>query len=201
MPQTLAKTRKRLTHEERHEHLLDVAAKLMLEHGFEAVTMEAVKERAGVSRGLAYTHFVSAEELVFALYEREMTELERRLDAMAATSGAFDDRVRTATQTYFAFVADRGGLLATLQIKLPERWFEASVRERLARLLRHWSDAVEQEFGVTQAHARSLSRAALAATEMLAAALRGKYLTRGDAERLSAEFVIGGLRRAAGDPR
>ena len=135
MAQTLAKTRKRLTHEERHEHLLDVAAKLMLEHGFEALTMEAVKERAGVSRGLAYTHFVSAEELVFALYEREMTELERRLDAMAAASGSFDDRVRIATQTYFAFVADRGGLLATLQIKLPERWFKPSVRERLARLL------------------------------------------------------------------
>jgi len=197
MAQALAKARKRLTHDERHEHLLDVAAKLMLEHGFEALTMEAVKERAGVSRGLTYTHFVNAEELVFALYEREMTELERRLDAMAA-GGSFDERVRLATRTYFDFVADRGGLLATLQLKLPERWFKPSVRERLARLLRHWSDEVEREFEVSPVVARTLARSALAASEMLAAALRGKHLTRRDAERLSSEFVLGGLRRAAG---
>jgi AcrR family transcriptional regulator len=197
MAQALAKARKRLTHDQRHEHLLDVAAKLMLEHGFEAVTMEAVKEHAGVSRGLTYTHFVNAEELVFALYEREMTELERRLDAMDATSRTFDERVRLATRTYFDFVADRGGLLATLQLKLPERWFKPTVRERLSRLLRHWSDEVEREFAISPALARTLARSSLAATEMLAAALRSKHLTRADAERLSTEFVLGGLRRAA----
>src|SRR5882724_8056051 len=119
--QQLAKQRRRLTHDQRREHLLDVAAKLLTEHGFESVTMEAIKERAGVSRGLAYTHFDNAEELVFALYEREMTELEARLDALALT-GSFDDRVRLATRAYFEFVADRGGLLATLQMKLPQRW-------------------------------------------------------------------------------
>src|SRR5580704_16717484 len=106
MAQALAKARKRLTHDERHEHLLDVAAKLMLEHGFEAVTMEALKDRAGVSRGLTYTHFEDAGELVFALYEREMTELERRLDSMA-TAGSFDERVKLATRTYFDFAGDR----------------------------------------------------------------------------------------------
>ena len=179
MAQRLAKARKRLTHDERREHLLDVTAELMLADGFEAVTMEAVKDRAGVSRGLAYTHFENAEELVFALYEREMTELERRLDALATSISAgktFDERVRLATRTYFGFVVDRGGLLATLQLKLPQRWFKPSVLERLGRLLRHWSDEVEREFGVSPAFARALARSALAASEMLAAALRGKHL-------------------------
>src|SRR5258705_2279925 len=116
MAQALAKARKRLSHDKRREHLLDVSAALLLEKGFEAVTMEAVKERANISRGLVYTHFENAEELVFALYEREMTELEARLAAMGAASDTFEDRVPLANQTYFGFIAERGGLLATLQI-------------------------------------------------------------------------------------
>src|SRR5580765_7935568 len=156
--------KRRLTADARREQLLDVAAALLLEHGFESVTMEAVKERAGISRGLVYTHFDSAEELVFALYEREMTELERRLDTLAA-GGSFADRVRTATRTYFEFVADRGGLLATLQMKLPQRWFKPEVRERLARLLHHWSGELEREYAMPAEHARIVARASLAATE------------------------------------
>jgi len=200
MAQALVKQRRRLSAEQRREHLLEVAAQLMLEHGFEAVTMEAIKERAGISRGLAYIYFKDVEELVFALYEREMTELERRLDAMHVTSSSFDERVRAATEIYFDFVVDRGGLLATLQMKLPQRWFKASVRERLARLLAHWSDEVERAFDVPTKHAQALARAALAATEMIAAGLRGKLLTRGDAEHLATHFVLGGLKRAAGTP-
>src|SRR5215470_16516396 len=200
MAQVLVKQRRRLSAEQRREHLLEVAAQLMLEHGFEAVTMEAIKERAGISRGLAYIYFKDVEELVFALYEREMTELERRLAAMHVTSSSFDERVRAATEIYFDFVVDRGGLLATLQMKLPQRWFKASVRERLARLLAHWSDEVERAFDVPHKHAQALARAALAATEMIAAGLRGKVLTRGDAEHLATHFVLGGLKLAAGTP-
>src|ERR1051325_7576040 len=118
--------RKRMRSEDRREQLRDVAAALLLEHGFDAVTMEAVKERAGVSRGLAYNHWNNAEELVFALYEREMTELESRLDAMTA-GGSFEQRVHAATKIYFDFIVDRGGLLATLQINLPQRWFKPNV--------------------------------------------------------------------------
>jgi len=199
MAQALAKQPKRLPAEQRREQLLDVAAALMLEHGFEAVTMEAIKERAGISRGLAYQYFLNAEELVFALYEREMTELEKRLDAMHVASSSFEERVRAATQIYFDFVVDRGGLLATLQMKLPQRWFKPSVRERLARLLRYWSDEVQRAYeDVPLKHAQALARAALAASEMFATALRGKLITRGDAEYLATHFVLGGLKRAAG---
>ncbi len=192
-----AKHRKRLTSEARREQLIDVAAELLLERGFESVTMEAVRERAGISRGLGYNHFENAEELVFALYEREMTELERRLDQVGPGTGSFEDRVRAATRTYFGFVAERGGLLATLQIKLPQRWFKPSVRERLSRLYRHWSDAIERELGVPAEPARALARASLAASEMFAAAWRSKLLSRAEAERMSIEYVLGGLWRAS----
>src|SRR5262245_52696623 len=121
MTQTLAKTGKRLPAAQRREQLLEVAAAICLEHGFEALNMETVKERAGVSRGLAYLHFANAEELAFALYEREVAELDRRIAAASGAAGSFEERVRTTMRAYFDFVVERGGLLAILQIKLHDR--------------------------------------------------------------------------------
>lgn len=196
MAQPQAKKGRRLTSDARREHLLDLAAAILLEHGFEAVTMEAVKERGKISRGLAYTHFANADDLLFALYEREVSELDRRIATAGVAAGSFEERVRAAIRTYFDFVAERGGLLAELQIKLTGRWLKPSAQQRLTRLFGFWSDEIESEFGVSADAAGALAVAALAASEALAAAWRAKKLTRRDAETLSIAFALGGLRGA-----
>src|SRR5262245_57359956 len=111
MAQILAKTGRRLPAEKRREHLLDVAADILLERGFEELTMEAVKERAGVSRKLAYVHFANAEKLAFALYERKVNELDRRIADVKQISEAFENRVRAALKTYLNFAAERSKLM------------------------------------------------------------------------------------------
>ena len=50
--------------------LLDAARELIGEGGFDALTMAAVAERAGVSRRAAYLHFSTRAELVTALFSR-----------------------------------------------------------------------------------------------------------------------------------
>jgi AcrR family transcriptional regulator len=55
--------------------LLAAARSLLEEHGFEALTMAAVAERAGVSRRAIYLHFTSRSELVSALF-RYVAEAE-----------------------------------------------------------------------------------------------------------------------------
>jgi AcrR family transcriptional regulator len=189
-----AKPGKRLTGEQRREHLLEVAAEILMEQGFDAVTMEAVRERAGVSRGLTYTHFVNAEELVYALYERERAVLDGRLEEACANVETFDGRIRAAARAYFDFVSDRGSLFAMLQVKLIDRWSKASVKARLSRLFKYWSDEIEKELGVSREQAASLSRASLAASEALISAWRARHITRDEAERMCADFVLGGLR-------
>ena len=52
------------------EALLDAARELISEGGFDALTMAAVAERAGVSRRAAYLHFTTRTELVTALFSR-----------------------------------------------------------------------------------------------------------------------------------
>jgi AcrR family transcriptional regulator len=196
MAQTLAKTGRRLSAEKRREHLLDVAAEIMLDRGFEAMTMESVKERAGVSRGLAYIHFANAEELAFALYEREAAELDRRIALAATQTGTFENRVRAAMRAYLDFAAERGGLMALLQQKLVGRWTKASARQALSRRFQFWAKAIAEETGVSEAVAGTLAAAAVAAVEAFAMAWRAKQLSRRDAENMSVAFALGGVRAA-----
>src|SRR5262244_4505780 len=50
--------------------LLDATRELITEGGFDALTMAAVAERAGVSRRSVYLHFATRAELVTALFSR-----------------------------------------------------------------------------------------------------------------------------------
>jgi AcrR family transcriptional regulator len=194
--QALAKKAKRLTSEARREHLLDVAAELMGERGFESLTIEAIRERAGISRGLAYTHFDDVDDLIFALYEREVAELDRHVEAAIGSAVSFDDKVRAGTRAYFDFVEQRGNLFATLQLKLTDRWFKPSQQQRIAKLFGFWTEALQREYRVTPGISAALARAAITASEMFAAAWRGRLLARAPAEAMAVEFVLGGIRAA-----
>lgn len=54
--------------------IIDAALGLFEEKGFEATTMRAIAERAGVSVGNAYYYFASKDELIQGFYDRAMTE-------------------------------------------------------------------------------------------------------------------------------
>ncbi len=49
--------------------LIDAAAALIGENGYEAVSLEAVAERAGMSRGAIYSNFKNREDLLLAVVE------------------------------------------------------------------------------------------------------------------------------------
>ena len=51
------------------QHLIEVATELFAGHGYEGTSIEAVLERAGVSRGSLYHHFASKERLFEAVVE------------------------------------------------------------------------------------------------------------------------------------
>src|SRR5262249_19750467 len=60
----------RLTRRERRDALLDAAVEIVTSGDVAAVSMEAVAERAGVSRPLVYKHFANRSELLAAVYRR-----------------------------------------------------------------------------------------------------------------------------------
>jgi AcrR family transcriptional regulator len=79
--------RKRAAHlgpERRRPEVLDAALDLFLEHGYDGTSMQAVADRAGVTKPVVYACFPGKDELFRALLARE----EDRI--LAEIQGAFD---------------------------------------------------------------------------------------------------------------
>jgi AcrR family transcriptional regulator len=61
--------------QQRREQLLDVGRKLFADKGFEAVTVEEIAAKAGVSKPVVYEHFGGKEGLYAVVVDREMNRL------------------------------------------------------------------------------------------------------------------------------
>jgi AcrR family transcriptional regulator len=114
----------RLASPDRRGHLLDTAAEL-LAAGDDAVSMDSVAERAGVSRPLVYKHFANRAELLAAVYERESSLLHRELAAAVNSVETLEDKFRALVRGALRAEASRGATFASLR--------SAGARGRAAR--------------------------------------------------------------------
>ncbi|MFC4945166.1 TetR/AcrR family transcriptional regulator [Pseudonocardia sp. GCM10023141] len=102
---------------QRRTELLDAALHLVVSAGHNAVTMDAVAERVGVSKPVVYGVFANRAELLDALLRREQ---EAALHQLAAVlPGRLDDRPGAEPGAQLAGVLD-GFLQAVLAA--PDRW-------------------------------------------------------------------------------
>lgn len=72
---------------QRYEHILDTAEALILENGYDAMTTNAIAERADVSIGSLYQYFPNKDAILLALSERYV-EQRRALSANMADEHA-----------------------------------------------------------------------------------------------------------------
>lgn len=61
---------------DRRTHIVRTAARVFMEHGYEATSMNRIARRAEVSKPGLYYHFKSKQELLFAIVSRAMDFLE-----------------------------------------------------------------------------------------------------------------------------
>lgn len=60
---------KRLTKEKRRQQLLQVARSIIRTEGVEALTLGYLAQQAGITKPIAYRHFIDKEGLLIAIYE------------------------------------------------------------------------------------------------------------------------------------
>lgn len=84
-------TPSRMTAPQRREQLLDVAKVIVGEHGFHAVSIEAVARRAGITRPIVYGHFQDLAGLLEAMLERESSRALGQLAAVLPADLASGD--------------------------------------------------------------------------------------------------------------
>ena len=188
----------RLSGKERREHFLDVTADLVIEKGVESVTMEAVAASAGVSKGLGYAYFSNRNELLLALLNRELGELQRRSTEEIRAASDFEGRIRAGLKVWFDVMSEKGALIGTL---LQSQAIQGPLADRRKAYNQEMQDfygrIAEKEFGIPR-------RKAVAAAAILLAGMSGiiDRWRNGDSRRLLEEtyvdVVMGALRGMGG---
>jgi AcrR family transcriptional regulator len=132
-----------------HQALLS----LIIEKGYEPITVEDICERANVGRSTFYAHFTSKDELKRRGLEhlrRELIEHQRSASAAANVRGlAFTltmfEHARDHIHLYRALVGSRGGAIALTTIR---QTLCEIVRGELAEIRGKGSEGVSREFAV-----------------------------------------------------
>lgn len=76
-----------MTGQQRREQLLDVGRSLFADKGFDAVSVEEIAAKAGVSKPVVYEHFGGKEGLYAVVVDREMRRLLDMITAALSAGG------------------------------------------------------------------------------------------------------------------
>jgi AcrR family transcriptional regulator len=70
----------------REEMILQAAEELLAEKGYHDTSIDEIGARVGISKATVYLHFKTKEELVLALFERDMRRFLQMMEAIVASS-------------------------------------------------------------------------------------------------------------------
>ncbi len=138
----------RMAPEKRREQLIDAALSVIVEQGYEGVSIESIARMAGVTRPVIYDHFANLGQLLQALIEREEAYAQAQLDEVvpSAPQAAADppDMFAAGVRQFLDAVASRPDTWRI--ILLPPEGTPAIVREYVetnrARLLARLTEFV-----------------------------------------------------------
>jgi AcrR family transcriptional regulator len=88
------------------ERLIATATRLFAENGYDRTSIEAVLQRADVSRGALYHHFANKEELFAAVLEAVEARIQGAIVAEAIASRDPVEALRTACRTWVRLAGD-----------------------------------------------------------------------------------------------
>ena len=135
-PDASAKPRRRyaprMPPDKRREQLIDAALSVIVEQGYEGVSIEAVAKVAGVTRPVIYDHFPNLASLLQALIEREESYALDQLAAVvpqAPQDGDPPELFATGVRRFLDAVASRPDTWRI--ILLPPEGTPAIVREHV----------------------------------------------------------------------
>lgn len=136
---------RRMTAAERREQLLDVTAQLVVERAFHGVSVEAVAQRAGITRAVVYQHFTDLQHLFKVLIERETSRALAQVSETALEDLSDGDPAELMLESLSAYLHAVQSQPNTWRLMLlppqgaPRRLYRAIAKGRasvLARMMR-----------------------------------------------------------------
>jgi AcrR family transcriptional regulator len=141
--------------------------------GVHEVSMEAVAERAGVSRPLVYKHFANRDGLLAAAYRREASTLHAALAAEVAEAGSVEEMYQALLRGSIRATVERGQIFTAL--RAAGGWNRDIRREQRSRdrhTVRAFAAAAERQYGLDRQRSTSVTAVLLGALEAVLAQWR-----------------------------
>ena len=187
----------RLGRTERHDALVQAAADLVAERDVEAVSMEAVAARVGVSRALVYKHFANRHDVLAALFERESSLLHRQLTEAVTVAEGLEAKYRALVEGALLAQARRGATFAALMHPGGRTAEQRAVqRGRDSTTVRYFAGLAVRELGLDENQALTGTQLALGAIAVVLQQWRHRPTPAHAALLADAyvAFAMGGLR-------
>jgi AcrR family transcriptional regulator len=99
-----AGARRRLTKEERRSRILEAAAGIFSERGYEAASIDEIADRAGITKPVVYDHFSSKRQLYVSLLELYTGELFAFMSRRVLAEGSAEERFEAGLSAVLEFV-------------------------------------------------------------------------------------------------
>ena len=94
--------------------ILDAALALIREAGFDAATMRAIAQRAGVATGAAYYYYASKDAIVMDFYQRSCELMQQRLHLALENVKTLEDGLREVIQVKLNYFGPNREVLRAL---------------------------------------------------------------------------------------
>src|SRR5260370_19576239 len=83
---TTIRSLKEKQRQEREELILQAAEEMLAEKGYHETSMDEIAARVGIAKGTVYLHFPSKEDLVVAIFQRDMEKLLQLIKTTISSS-------------------------------------------------------------------------------------------------------------------
>lgn len=98
-----SETVNRRMREKSRARILRTALKLFAKHGYEGTSVAKIAERAGISQGLLYNYFRGKEDVLEAIFEQSMADVQESF-LLAEAGGPPSQRIEQLVHGAFAIV-------------------------------------------------------------------------------------------------
>ncbi|WP_322056907.1 TetR/AcrR family transcriptional regulator [Paraburkholderia sp. J63] len=120
--------------------LLQAASDIATDHGVQAVTLDAVAERAGVTKGALQYHFANKQGLLDALFEQTLERFEAQMETRIAADR--EDSHGANARAYLHTTLEETNPAAStnvLRVLVAAMMTDPEIRERYSEPMRKWT--------------------------------------------------------------
>ncbi len=106
-PITAPRSLKEKQRQEREALILQVAEEVLMEKGYYETSIDEIAARVGIAKGTVYLHFPSKEDLVVAIFERDIQNITEHVEATISSDWTAREKMEAILQLLYGGIFNK----------------------------------------------------------------------------------------------